>query len=86
MRPANECLVMVALRRGDSYPSALVGRLRGFMGKRAVYAALERLEARELVFSRPGYAAGRRRRLYTLTMRGRTLATDAEARLLGLLD
>jgi PadR family transcriptional regulator len=73
-----DLLLLATLRDGPLHGYGIVEKLRGSSGgafelaEGTVYPALYRLEASGLLSSKWTTAAGRRRRVYQLTRRGRT--------------
>lgn len=74
-----DLLLLAALARGPGHGYALIERLRDDSDgafdfpEGTIYPALHKLEADQLVVSRWAEAVGRRRRVYRLTRRGRSL-------------
>ena len=72
-----DLLLLATLRRGSLHGYAVVEELRGAsdgafdLAEGTVYPALHRLERAGLLASKWTKAAGRRRRVYSLTARGR---------------
>jgi PadR family transcriptional regulator, regulatory protein PadR len=72
-----DLLLLATLRRGSLHGYAVVEELRGAsdgtfdLAEGTVYPALHRLERAGLLASKWTKAAGRRRRVYSLTGRGR---------------
>jgi PadR family transcriptional regulator PadR len=73
-----DLVVLGALRRGPLHGYAVIEELRRIsegtfdLQEGTVYPALHRLEQAGFIKSRWASAGGRRRRVYTLTARGRT--------------
>jgi PadR family transcriptional regulator PadR len=81
-----ELLLLASLAREPAHGYAIVERLRDRsagaldLSEGTVYPALYRLERAKLVSSRWSSASGRRRRVYSLTRKGRTaLASERRA-------
>ena len=72
-----DLLLLATLRRGPLHGYGVVEELRGTsegafdLAEKTVYPALHRLERAGLLASKWTKAAGRRRRVYSLTSRGR---------------
>jgi PadR family transcriptional regulator PadR len=79
-----ELLLLAVLARGPGHGYALIERLRATSGgafdlpEGTIYPALHRLEAARLLESGWSAAAGRRRRVYALTPRGRSALAERE--------
>jgi DNA-binding PadR family transcriptional regulator len=81
-----DALVLATLRDGPAHGYAVIDELRRRSGgefalpEGTVYPVLHRLEAEGLLESAWTATAGRKRRVYSLTRRGRTALGEQEAR------
>jgi DNA-binding PadR family transcriptional regulator len=79
-----ELLLLSALAPAPAHGYAVIERLRGRSGgafdfpEGTIYPALHRLERAGLLASRWSEGAGRRRRVYALTRRGRNVLGERE--------
>ena len=79
-----ELLLLAALASEPGHGYAVIERLRGRsegafdFAEGTIYPALHRLESAGLLQSRWSQVAGRRRRVYALTRRGRTVLGERE--------
>jgi PadR family transcriptional regulator, regulatory protein PadR len=75
-----DLLLLATLEKGPAHGYAVIERLRESSGgefdypEGTIYPALHKLESEGLVSSRWAEAGGRRRRVYSLTRRGRVAA------------
>lgn len=79
-----ELLLLAVLAQGPGHGYAVIERLRATsdgafdLPEGTIYPALHRLEAARLLESDWSVAAGRRRRVYALTARGRSALAERE--------